>query len=51
VLVARSCLDRAGLIAMAASPDAKSSKVLRFRKGKATKEDLLAGAALLDKFS
>jgi hypothetical protein len=33
-----------------ASNNAKPAKVLRFRKGKATKEDLLAGAAILDKF-
>lgn len=31
------------------SREAKPGKVLRFRKGKATKEDLLAGADLLDK--
>lgn len=31
--------------------EGKPTKVLRFRKGKATKEDLLAGAAILDKFS
>jgi hypothetical protein len=30
--------------------NAKPAKVLRFRKGKATKEDLLAGAAILDRF-
>lgn len=30
--------------------EAKPTKVLRFRKGKATKEELLAGAAMLDKF-
>lgn len=31
------------------SRNAKPAKVLRFRRGKATKEDLLAGAAILDK--
>lgn len=33
------------------SPEAKPGKVLRFRKGRATKEELLAGAAILDKYS
>lgn len=33
-----------------ASGNVKPAKVFRFRKGKATKEDLLAGSAILDKF-
>lgn len=32
------------------SREKKPAKVLRFRKGKVTKEDLLAGTAILDKF-